>query len=253
MQDNKELYGLIGNPLSHSFSQKYFRNKFLSEKIINCDYLNFEIKNINQITNLLAKYKNLYGLNITIPFKIEILNYLDEIDIEAKEVGAVNTVKIIRKGTKIKLKGYNTDVYGFTKSLKKHLKPIHKKALILGSGGASKAVDYALKKINISTTIVSRQNKTKQKTLNYNEITSEIIDKHKIIINTTPLGMYPNIDKLPKIPYKYLSKTHILFDLIYNPSITKFIKKAQKYNSIYLNGEKMLKYQAEKSWKIFKL
>ena len=253
MQSNKKLYGLIGYPLSHSFSQKYFKNKFVKEKIFNCDYLNFEIENINQIPDLLKKHKNLKGFNVTIPYKIKILNYLDEIDKEAEAIGAINTVKIINTPSKLILKGYNTDVYGFSKSLKKYLKPTHKKALILGNGGAAKAVDYALKKLNIITTIVSRKTSKNQKTLNYNQITEKIINNNKIIINTTPLGMYPNINQLPELPYQFLSKTHILFDLIYNPSLTKFLLEAKKYSSQQINGEKMLKFQAEKSWKIFNL
>jgi len=224
MQSNKKLYGLIGYPLSHSFSQKYFKNKFVKEKIFNCDYLNFEIENINQIPDLLKKHKNLKGFNVTIPYKIKILNYLDEIDKEAEAIGAINTVKIINKPSKLILKGYNTDVYGFSKSLKKYLKPTHKKALILGNGGAAKAVDYALKKLNIITTIVSRKTSKNQKTLNYNQITEKIINNNKI-----------------------------LFDLIYNPSLTKFLLEAKKYSSQQINGEKMLKFQAEKSWKIFNL
>ena len=253
MQQVKELYGLIGFPLSHSFSQKYFRNKFKTENIANCDYLNFEINNVNKLPDLILKHKNLKGFNVTIPYKIEIINYLDEIDNEAIKIGAINTVKIIRSKSKIILKGYNTDIYGFTETLKSHLKTSHKNALILGSGGASKAVYYALDKLNINAKVVSRQNNINSEFLNYNELTKDIIKKHKIIINATPLGMFPKINEFPQIPYKFINRTHVLYDLIYNPAFTKFLLNGQKKGAKIINGENMLKFQAEKAWKIFNL
>ncbi|MBN1252952.1 MAG: shikimate dehydrogenase [Bacteroidales bacterium] len=249
----EKLYGLIGFPLSHSFSQKYFRNKFEKENIFNADYLNFEIENINKLPEIIYNHKNLYGFNVTIPYKIEILNFLDEIDITAKEIGAVNTVKIFRNESVVKLKGYNTDVYGFNESLKNKLLNHHKNALVLGTGGVSKAIVFALKKLNFSVTIVSRNKSKLENTLRYENLTQEIIEKNTLIVNATPQGMFPDIKNMPQIPYKYLNNKHILYDLVYNPPLSKFLEEGKKHNATIINGQKMLEFQAEKAWELFNL
>jgi len=243
----KKLYGLLGKNISYSFSKKFFTNKFKTEKL-SCEYVNFDIQTINELPEVLDKnIKNLKGFNITIPYKEEIFNYLDEIDTVAEEIKAVNCVKIIDQ---YYLKGFNTDAYGFEKSLIPLLKPQHKKALILGTGGASKAVAYVLKKMKIDFLFVSRSPKKNQ--INYAELTLEIINTHTLIINTTPLGTKGELEKLqPKIPYKHINDTHILYDLIYNPPETQFLLKGKEKGATIKNGLEMLELQAKKSWEIW--
>ncbi len=240
-------YGLIGKNINYSFSRNYFKNKFLKESITNCNYKNFDIDTIEAFNGIIKDTPNLKGLNVTIPYKKSIIPYLDKLSKKAKIIGAVNTVKITKKG---KLVGHNTDYYGFKKSLQPHLLPCHSKALILGTGGASKAILYALKKLNIDYTFVSRSIK-KDDTLSYNSLTSSIIKKHKLIINCTPLGTFPNIETFPDIPYKGITDKHLLFDLVYNPEETIFLNKGKKQGAKIVNGFKMLELQAEKSWKIW--
>jgi len=233
-------YGLIGKKLGHSFSREFFNEKFKQLDLKNHYYENYELENLLGLKEVIKK-NNLNGINVTIPFKEKILKYLDIIDNTAKQIGSVNTIKIKNQ----KLIGYNTDTYGFEQSIIKLIKN-RKSALILGSGGSSKAVQYALKKNNINTTIISRKNEK-----NYNNLIKEDIINNLIIINTTPLGMYPNIETCPEIPYEYLSHKHLVYDLVYNPKKTLFLKKAEKQNCKITNGFEMLKNQANEAWKIW--
>lgn len=242
-----KVYGLVGNPLSHSFSQKYFTEKFSKENLSNCIYLNFETPDLNrEIFNLKNNF-DICGLNITIPYKSKIISFLDSVSPECREIGACNCIKInTRKWT-----GFNTDVTGFEKTFKPHLKPYHTKALILGTGGSSKAVAFVLGKLGIEYLFVSRKNKIENKIIDYSEITFSVMDEFHIIINTTPLGMFPNVHFYPELPYQFVSKNHYFFDLIYNPSKTLFLSKAAERGAVIENGEKMLSIQAEESWKIW--
>ena len=243
------LFGLIGYPLSHSFSASYFAEKFKKEGITDAEFRLFELNNIQEIKHLLINEPFLKGLSVTIPYKEKIIPYLDKLDEVAQKVGAVNSIKISKINNKIYLKGYNTDVIGFEKTLTPLLEIHHKKALVLGTGGASKAVVYVLEKLKIPYRIVSR-NKS-QFYLNYQELTRELIDSHQLIINTTPLGMYPNINNYPSIPYSFLNSSHLLYDLIYNPEETLFLQKGKLQNAKIKSGFDMLIEQAEASWKIW--
>jgi len=244
------LYGLIGYPLSHSFSAKYFAEKFELENISDADYQLFPLENISEVTSLIEHQPDLQGFNITIPYKVAILPYLDNISDASKSIGAVNCVKIERSVSGTILIGYNTDVYGFRESLEPAIKPFHSKALVLGTGGASKAVCYTLHELGIKYTMVSRTG-NKESILNYSQLTEEIISDNLLIINTTPVGTFPEIDKCPDIPYQFLTKEHLLFDLIYNPAETKFLRLAREASATIFNGSKMLELQAEKSWEIW--
>ena len=238
-------YGLIGFPLSHSFSKKYFTEKFRSESIENVVYELFPLENIGMLQDLLNSEPLLHGLNVTIPYKQEVMKYLDILSPVVEEINACNCIKIVEG----KLIGYNTDVIGFEKSLKKKLKIHHKNAIILGTGGAAKAVEFVLRKNGISYIQVSR-NKS-ETAVSYEELTPEIISTHNLIINTTPLGMYPEIDAAPNIPYSCISKSHYLFDLVYNPSETLFLKQGRVLGADTENGADMLVDQAEASWEIW--
>ena len=239
-------FGLIGKDIDYSFSRSYFKNKFETNNLQH-EYVNFDIPNINQFPEIIKENSNLKGFNVTIPYKESIIPFLDKLNKKAKKIGAVNTIKISNKGILI---GYNTDAYGFKKSLKKALQPHHKKALILGTGGASKAIAFALESLQIPFKFVSRTQKDTH-FLTYDELTEDIISDYQIIINCTPLGTYPNVDSCPDIPYAHLSQKHLLFDLIYNPSETLFLKQGKQKGASTLNGLKMLEYQAEKSWRIW--
>jgi len=241
---NKQ-FGLIGKNISYSFSQKYFSNKFNKESILDCSYKNFDLNSIESFPNIFKENSNIKGLNITIPYKETIFPYLDKLNSKAKRIGAVNTIRVTKKG---KLKGYNTDEYGFRKSLAPYLKKHHKKALILGTGGASKAIAFALKKLHIQYQFVSRSDHGK---FNYNSLSSDIIAEHHLIINCTPLGTFPNINECPDIPYEAITSKHLLYDLIYNPEETTFLKKGKTKEAVTINGLKMLELQAEKSWSIW--
>jgi len=242
-----KLFGLIGHPLTHSFSKQYFENKFEKESIVDCSYNLYDIKNISLYKNVFEN-QNLIGLNVTIPYKESIIDLLDELDEVAKNIGAVNTIKFDPK-TK-KTIGYNTDYFGFKNSLKPFLENTHERALILGTGGASKAIAYVLKELNINYLFVSRNPKNENE-IAYNDVNQYVIKHHQIIINTTPLGTYPNINDFPNIPYELLTANHLLYDLVYNPEETMFLKKGKEKGTITINGLQMLKLQAEKSWEIW--
>lgn len=247
----KALYGLIGRPLGHSFSRDFFTKKFQTEDI-NAEYLNFELPDIGDVMELIVEYKELRGFNVTIPYKQQIIPYLDEIDDEARGVGAVNVVKIYRDYEgRSSLKGFNSDVYGFTESLRPLLKPCHKGALVLGTGGASKAVVYALTRLGIKVTRVSR--KTGDGVITYNDLTPEVIKYNRLIVNTTPLGMYPNIEQCPDIPYDLLNSDNLCFDLVYNPAETMFMREAKQRGVTVKNGLEMLHLQAIEAWRIWNI
>ncbi len=242
-----KVYGLIGNPLSHSFSQKYFTEKFIKENLTNCIYLNFETPDLDgEISNLKNNF-DLCGLNITIPYKSKIISFLDEVSPECKKIDACNCIKITNK----RWAGFNTDVTGFEKTFIPHVRPNHKKALILGTGGSSKAVAYVLEKLEIEYLFVSRKNKLENNIINYSEITLPVMNEFNIIINTTPAGMFPNMDVSPDLPYHFVSANHYFFDLIYNPAKTLFLSKAAERGATIENGQQMLTIQAEESWKIW--
>lgn len=246
----KHQLGLIGYPLSHSFSKKYFADKFKEEQIEGYHYELYPLEKIGDLTHLLENNSNLLGINITIPYKRQALPFLDEIDEEAEKVGAVNTIKI-KNG---RLKGYNTDIYGFEISLKKLLEPAtipfnQMNALVLGTGGAAQAVIYVLDKLGINCQLVSRS--TGQGQITYQDIDKECLEKHQIIVNTTPLGMSPNIKSAPNLPYEHLSNQHFLYDLVYNPEVTEFLNRGLIKGANIRNGLEMLHLQAEKSWSIW--
>lgn len=238
-------YGLIGYPLSHSFSKGYFTEKFKKEGIKNAAYETYPLEKISDFTTLLQNNPELVGLNVTIPYKEAIIPYLDELSEEAKKIGAVNTIKIIN-GKKI---GYNSDVVGFEKSLIQHLKPTHNKALVLGTGGAAKAVWFVLKKLNIPYLKVSRT--ASENIIAYDTISIDLVKEYPLIINTTPLGMSPKLETKPDIPYQALTKNHFLYDLVYNPQTTLFLEMGQKMGATIQNGLPMLHGQAERSWELW--
>ncbi len=244
-------FGLIGYPLGHSFSKTYFGDKFTKEEITGCSYENYPIDNIKGVQALIESDEELVGLNVTIPYKEQVIAYLSEIDDEAKEIGAVNTIKILRSKDGVLIKGFNTDVYGFEQPL---LPVIQKKdglsALILGTGGAAKAVAWVLRKNNIAYSFVSRK-QSGANILSYENLDKKIIEGSKLIINTSPVGMYPNINVAPDINYDAISAEHVLYDLIYNPEQTLFLKNGAKKKAITLNGLPMLRLQAEKAWEIW--
>ncbi|WP_405207630.1 shikimate dehydrogenase family protein [Aquimarina sp. LLG6339-5] len=237
-------YGLLGRDIGYSFSRNYFSNKFTNENL-NCSYQNFDIKTIDDLRTIIQD-SNIKGMNVTIPYKEEVIPFLDSLDPTAKEIGAVNVIKFNKNG---KLTGYNSDYYGFTESLKPLLNEKIKKALILGTGGASKAIAFALNKLNIKHNFVSRNPDFKE--LSYNDLDEDIIRDFKLIINCTPLGTHPNVESHPNIPFEYLSEHHVLYDLIYNPEETTFMKKGKEYGAKTSNGLHMLILQAEKSWEIW--
>jgi shikimate dehydrogenase len=242
-------FGLIGYPLGHSFSKQYFSDKFSREKIIDCSYENYPISDINQLKNIIKSEPELCGLNVTIPYKTKVIHFLDFIAEEAYEIGAVNVIKIERKKNKFELYGYNSDYVGVTNSLKQYFDSEIKQALILGTGGASKAVWYALKKAGVTVQFASREKKAGA--LTYSELTPEILATTQLIVNTTPLGMFPNVETLPNIDYKCLDNKHILFDLVYNPEITAFLQKGTERDCKIITGSKMLVSQAERAWQIW--
>lgn len=243
MQRNK--LGLLGKNIDYSFSRSYFSEKFKRENL-DFSYTNFDIDSLEKLQSIVSN-KSLIGFNVTIPYKEEIIHHLDSINDEAKTIGAVNTVVISSSG---KLIGFNTDCWGFAESLRPHLKTHHKKALILGTGGAAKAIAYVLKQFGISFKYVSRK-ESDNMLINYNELQSSIIESHKLIINCTPLGTYPNIENAPEIPYEIITNQHILFDLIYNPDKTLFLKKGEARGATIINGYKMLVLQAERAFQIW--
>ena len=246
------LYGLVGKSLKHSFSQKYFTEKFTRENR-NDHYMNFELDSIDELDEILIKNIDLKGLSVTIPYKKDIIKRLDYIDDAARKIGAVNAIKIIRQKNRIMLYGYNTDTYGFESSFKPLLENMHKSALILGTGGASKAVAYVLDSLNIKYKFVSR---TPNKSLNqiaYSDLNKTIFAKYQIVINTSPVGQFPEIERAPALPYHLVDNTYYFYDLIYNPKQTVFLTKAVNNGAVIKNGLEMLHIQAERAWDIFQL
>jgi shikimate dehydrogenase len=240
-------YGLIGYPLGHSFSKKYFEEKFEKENIANASFTLFPIAEAKGFINIVAQNKNLQGLAVTIPHKQAVMQYLHHISKEAKEIGAVNCISINNNITT----GYNTDVVGFEQSLKPLLEAQHTHALVLGTGGASKAVQYVLKKLHIPFVLVSRTKNQAENIVCYEDVNEELIEQHELIINTTPLGMTPNEEGLPSIPYNFLTPKHLLYDLVYKPAKTQFLQKGAEQGCTIKNGFEMLILQAEKNWEIW--
>lgn len=238
-------FGLLGYPLSHSFSQKYFTEKFAQLGLTDCVYENFSLPNIDEMALVLQEKKDLCGFNITIPYKKKVLSFLDEVSPVVAAVGACNCVQI-KAG---KLTGYNTDVVGFEESLKPFLQPHHAKALVLGTGGASAAVEYVLHKLGITVQYVSRM--ASGNTVAYEQVDEQILATHHLLINTTPLGMYPNVTECPDLPYRFLTPRHHLYDLIYNPAETQFLANGKAQGATTQNGQEMLILQAEESWRIW--
>lgn len=243
-EKKENRYGLLGKNISYSFSQGYFTQKFKDLGLNDHSYENFDLQEITELEQVLSQ-NQLKGLNVTIPYKEEVIPYLDEMDAQAEKIGAVNTIKFTNQG----LKGFNTDAYGFKKSLEPFLKPHHTKALILGTGGASKAVRYVLDELGITNTFVSRTKKEGQ--LSYDELDGDILEEYTLIINCTPLGTHPNVENKPDLPYQFIGNDHLLYDLIYNPEKTTFLALGEANGAAICNGLKMLQYQAEKAWEIW--
>lgn len=243
------LFGLAGNPLSHSFSKLYFDRKFIEEGITDCRYELFQVADAQSIRQLAGQFADLAGINVTIPFKRAVIQYLDQTDAVASSIGAVNCIKINRKRRKPFLSGFNTDGPAFRDSLKPLLKPHHTKALILGTGGAAHAVKYVLEELSIEFQLVSRRRESGYPV--YDDLTRKILDNFTIVVNATPAGMFPAIGDYPEIPYHYLSERHLLYDLVYNPELTMFLQKGMKQGATVKNGLEMLYRQAELSWQFW--
>jgi len=244
-----KTFGLIGYPLSHSFSKKFFSEKFKTEQIAGYEYELFPIEDATRLLQLIAENPTICGLNVTIPHKLAVMPLLDELDGAAAEIGAVNCISIKRENAAISLKGFNTDAYGFAESLKPLLEKQHQRALIFGDGGAAKAVKYVLNKLNIPYIVVAR--KPVENTILYEEVTPELLSEYKLLINTTPLGMSPNLESFPQIAYQALTAKHLVYDLVYNPEETVFLIKAKEQGAKIKNGLEMLYLQAERSWYIW--
>lgn len=241
-------FGLIGYPLGHSFSVPYFKKKFAEGKI-DATYTNFPLENISEFGQLTKRQPRLSGLNVTVPYKQEIIPYLDALDRTSRSVGAVNTIVFCWRDERLTLLGFNTDVTGFERSLMEHLESIHRKALVLGTGGSSKAIIYVLDKLGIEHQVVSRS--AGKGTLTYEELDRGTVADSKLIVNTTPLGMVPDVDTCPGIDYEAITPDHLLFDLVYNPEKTLFLAKGEERGARAVNGYDMLVYQAEASWEIW--
>ena len=244
-----DRYGLIGFPLEHSFSKDYFNNKFAAEGI-DAEYINFEITSITELKSIIKNDSNLKGLNVTIPYKEQVIPYLDKLSENAKLIGAVNVIRIDRKKKKIKLTGFNSDIIGFKQSIEPLLKPHHQRALVLGNGGAAKAIFYGLQQLDIEATYVSRE-KTDEQMLLYSELNQGDMESHTIVVNCTPVGMWPNVDDCPAIPYQFLTDKHLLYDLLYNPDETLFMKKGAEQGAVVKNGLEMLLLQAFAGWNMW--
>lgn len=251
-------FGLIGYPLTHSFSSRFFNESFFPENGIDAEYVNFEIQDISMVLDIVRNNPELEGLNCTIPHKQSIIPLLDDMSDEARETGAVNVIKIYRDclentkdGRGFRLKGFNSDIIGFRDSIKPLLKPHHKKALVLGTGGASKAVNYALTKLGIEWMSVSRS--AGENSLTYGDLTADLMDEYTVIVNCTPLGMFPKTDTYPELPYNALTPRHLLYDLVYNPSETEFLKRGTAMGAVVKNGYEMLELQAVAAWNYWNL
>ena len=248
MSKIEKRFGLLGKNITYSFSRKYFTEKFESLGLDQYEYINYDLDKIEDFDkDVLKDIGFIGGLNVTIPYKQSIMNYLDEIDEEAMSIGAVNTIKVLNNN---KLKGYNTDAYGFETSLKSCWRGHEKGALILGTGGASKAVAHVLKKLGVSFLFVSRS-KTANQVISYKDLDEHILKTHQMIINCSPVGTFPKVSEKPDLPYQFLTDKHLLYDLIYNPDRTSFLKMGEKAGAIVMNGESMLRHQADKSWEIW--
>lgn len=243
-----DKYGIIGYPLGHSFSPGFFNEKFRNEGI-DAVYEMYELSQIDLLPEIIASNPELCGLNVTIPYKQQIMQYLDELSEEAREIGAVNVVKVTHNGKNVHLKGFNSDVIGFSRSIEPLLEKHHKKALILGTGGAAQAIDYGLKQLGLETIKVSRYERPD--TIQYDKITPDVIKEYKVIINCTPIGMYPNTEECPNLPYEAMDSQHLLYDLIYNPDTTLFMKKGMERGAVVKNGLEMLLLQAYASWEFW--
>ncbi|WP_297099143.1 shikimate dehydrogenase [uncultured Draconibacterium sp.] len=242
-------YGLLGYPLTHSFSKRYFTERFETDKI-DSTYDNFEIDSITKFPDVVKDNPEVIGFNVTIPYKEQVIPYLNELNDSAKEIGAVNTIRVTRTENGVHLKGFNTDTFGFESSLKPLLKDHHKKALILGTGGASKALKYVLNKLGIEYISASIE-ELKENEIRYEDIDEQLISERLLIINATPLGTYPKVETFPNIPYEFITDKHLLFDLVYNPEVTQFMAKGQVKGAIVKNGYEMLLNQAKKSYEIW--
>lgn len=242
--------GLLGKSLSHSFSKGYFEKKFLDESKSDYNYANYDLENLDNLIQIITENK-LSGLNVTKPYKESVIPFLNEMDPVAKEIKAVNCIKISWKNNTPYLIGYNTDYYGFGQSIKPFLEPSHQKALILGTGGASKAVYYALKNIGVDVYFVTSSEKKTPNCFHYSELNEHVLNAFKLIVHCTPLGMYPKTDAFPEIPYEFLTPQHLLYDLIYNPEQTLFLQKGKEKGAVIINGLNMLKLQADKAWEIW--
>jgi shikimate dehydrogenase len=240
-------FGVIGFPLSHSFSPGYFSKKFVEQGLKDCKYDAFPLERIDKLPALLLEHKDLEGLNVTIPYKKQVISFLDEVSEEVKKMSACNCIRIKDN----RLIGYNTDVTGFELSLLPLLKPYHTKALVLGTGGAAAAVAFVLNKLKIDFLFISRRENNGRKTITYNDVDKSLLSEYTLVINTTPLGMYPHVNEYPAIPYHYLLGRHCLLDLIYNPAETMFLKKGKEQGATVKNGSDMLIIQADESWRIW--
>lgn len=251
MQSSFKLLGLIGYPLEHSFSERYFNQRISQLGYDFVEYRNFPLEEIEDLQELLSLFPEICGFNVTSPYKQQVIRYLTEISEDAQKIGAVNTVIVQRQDEQIQLKGFNTDVDGFRAAIEPLLEPHHKSALILGTGGAAQAVAYVLRQLGIKFSFVSRSKRLEHPTYIYNELTRDIVQQNLIVINTTPLGMYPKVHFYPPFPYQYLTDKHLLFDLIYNPAETKFLEFGRLHGAKVSNGLQMLYKQADKAWEIF--
>ncbi|HQQ93254.1 MAG TPA: shikimate dehydrogenase [Bacteroidia bacterium] len=244
----KREFGLLGFELKHSFSKAYFEKKFAQLNFPDYSYNNFEIKSVLEFREILKAHPLLSGLNVTLPYKESIITLLDELDAEAEAIGAVNCIQIAGGKTK----GFNTDVYGFSQSIKPFLDHHHERALILGTGGAARAVNFALKRLGVETAFLTSQaSKRKPGVFLYTEANERMLQAYKLVVNASPLGMYPKVEQCPDLPYQYFGPEHLAFDLVYNPEETLFLKKARASGATGLNGLSMLHLQAEKSWEIW--
>jgi shikimate dehydrogenase len=242
-------YGLIGYPLGHSFSQKFFSEKFLRENKQE-QYLNFELQSIDRLPSVIRQHPGLAGLNVTIPYKEKVMPFLNRLDPISQAIKAVNTIKVVRDTQGIALEGYNTDVFGFTESIRPLLQPYHRKALILGTGGASKAVVFSLEKLDIEWLRVSRECKD-HSTISYKALDQKLMEEFTLIINTTPLGTYPDTNAFPSVPYHFVTSQHLLYDLVYNPAETRFLALGKERGATIKNGYEMLELQAVRSYEIW--
>lgn len=246
-----DRYGLVGFPLKHSLSFKFFNEKFERENM-DALYQNFEIEDISLFPEIIASHTDLKGLNVTIPYKERIIDFLDELDETAESIGAVNVIKVMRAGDAVRLKGYNSDLIGFQNSIRPliDLDPgFHRKALILGTGGASKAVDFGLRRLGLQTKFVSRSPRAGM--LTYGDLSKEIFGEYSVIVNASPVGTFPNVEECPSIPYEYLTDKHVLYDLVYNPPVTKFLRMGEDKGATTKNGKEMWELQAMAAWSIW--